>query len=1178
MAHISLKKKVMAATVAMAMGMGTTTVVAPQAIADDVQRILVGNSADDVMGAYEKLPAADLQKLPNGQVQAVWCIDYANRGVPNDMEVRKLTGQSGAYGTDLSIDPDIQKAAINVTKELIKAHKAGDDVREQKMNFILQGLLGNNLGYLNKVRSNILEGKRDSVNGMLEGPVVRTNEFTQLTGFQIEYRTTDNRAGKKDGQTNYKLVKNNSAFAQVESNYKSGEYVTIVVPKGYTLDQNRAAIKLPQRYITVEQPGLEGGSSSEENTENNGGNNNNNENNNSVEERNETRYEYHYNYTWIFNYEERSREIYIDNRVSGNWNFKVVQGGNLVTVVERDGKLVITPKDGAKGDVVIVITDSKGKTFEYKVTIDNTSTNNGGGSNTTIVNNYVYNLTINGGSNQGDKHYYIPLPEGGDFKIISGGENAELKNENGKLVIIPKPGSNGKSVVVEIRDKDGNVVGNATINITINTETNVNVETVETGGKIIIENKGSHEFETGGDLVDINENGGQLIITPKPGKSGQAVLVITDEWGNKHRYIINVKNKVTVVNRTITLENGATSRIDITGEWTHRIVSGGENVTVNKNGNTLIVTGVKGKNGTAEIEIVNNNGQVIGRYTIVVTSTQQQIKVNEFNHSISDRDDFTITPGRSSNTIEIVEGEGLVKVERVDGNLVVRPKEGANGKVVIEERNSNGDLLTKWNVTITPADVKEIRREITTSQTLKISGDNLHVVKGEGLVDITKNGNSWTVNPKDGANGELVIEDRDAQGRVNVRYIINIKPVTPKKVNVELTIKNTTTKIIRIEENSTVKVIEGGSKAEVTHEGGKLIIKPKDGATGKIVIEVKNPDGTITNYVVDITQGQVHEHNVTITNPGDGEPSKSGGIEFDIKPGNKVEIVEGDENLVIIEKDGENIVVRPNDDKPGTSGRIVIEERDKDGNTVNRYIIVIDGDDQGNGGNTSGRDKGGKLIITDQNTDEGSFVVEVPGNGGTITIKDGDKDVTKEFEIKDNGDGTFTIIRKDGQPLDRKFTVTWTSPDGKTVTNNTNVNINIDTQSSKNRNGSSNPACIGAISLLSLPLLLAIPVGILSQVKIPGFEHIHGQLNAAIQQANTEIQRGLGIFDNNRAGKAANVNAAAGQIAPLLGAGAAAVGALAVIAGVGAGVVHACGIADLSQGSSKDSNGSSSEN
>ena len=416
------------------------------------------------------------------------------------------------------------------------------------------------------------------------------------------------------------------------------------------------------------------------------------------------------------------------------------------------------------------------------------------------------------------------------------------------------------------------------------------------------------------------------------------------------------------------------------------------------------------------------------------------------------------------------------------------------------------------------------------------------------------------------------------QGRVNVRYIINIKPVTPKKVNVELTIKNTTTKIIRIEENSTVKVIEGGSKAEVTHEGGKLIIKPKDGATGKIVIEVKNPDGTITNYVVDITQGQVHEHNVTITNPGDGEPSKSGGIEFDIKPGNKVEIVEGDENLVIIEKDGENIVVRPNDDKPGTSGRIVIEERDKDGNTVNRYIIVIDGDDQGNGGNTSGRDKGGKLIITDQNTDEGSFVVEVPGNGGTITIKDGDKDVTKEFEIKDNGDGTFTIIRKDGQPLDRKFTVTWTSPDGKTVTNNTNVNINIDTQSSKNRNGSSNPACIGAISLLSLPLLLAIPVGILSQVKIPGFEHIHGQLNAAIQQANTEIQRGLGIFDNNRAGKAANVNAAAGQIAPLLGAGAAAVGALAVIAGVGAGVVHACGIADLSQGSSKDSNGSSSEN
>ena len=103
MAQISLKKKVMAATIAMTMTLGTTAVFAPQAMADDVQRILVGKSTDDVMGAYEKLPAADLQKLQNGQVQAVWCIDYSNRGVPENMEVRKLTGQSGAYGTDLTL-------------------------------------------------------------------------------------------------------------------------------------------------------------------------------------------------------------------------------------------------------------------------------------------------------------------------------------------------------------------------------------------------------------------------------------------------------------------------------------------------------------------------------------------------------------------------------------------------------------------------------------------------------------------------------------------------------------------------------------------------------------------------------------------------------------------------------------------------------------------------------------------------------------------------------------------------------------------------------------------------------------------------------------------------------------------------------------------------------------------
>ena len=185
------------------------------------------------------------------------------------------------------------------------------------------------------------------------------------------------------------------------------------------------------------------------------------------------------------------------------------------------------------------------------------------------------------------------------------------------------------------------------------------------------------------------------------------------------------------------------------------------------------------------------------------------------------------------------------------------------------------------------------------------------------------------------------------------------------------------------------------------------------------------------------------------------------------------------------------------------------------------------------------------------------------------------------YQEWDNGDGTWTLIRKDGKPLNGDLSITWTSPDGKTVTNN--VNITVNTGSSNNREGgSSNPACVGAISLLSLPLLLAIPVGILSQVQIPGFEHISAQLNAAIQQANTEIQKGLGIFDQNRAGAAANVDDAAAQIAPLIGAGAAAVGALAVIAGVGAGVMHACGVVDLneasSNGSSSNSNGGSSIN
>ena len=1052
----------MAATIAMTMTLGTTAVFAPQAMADDVQRILVGKSTDDVMGAYEKLPAADLQKLQNGQVQAVWCIDYSNRGVPENMEVRKLTGQSGAYGTDLTIDPDIEKAAINVTKELIKAHKAGDDVREQKMNFILQGLLGNNLGYLNKVRSNILDGKRDSVNGMLEGPSVRASEFTQLTGFRIERRQTDNRVGKRDGQTNYMLVKNLGAFAQVEANYKPGEYVTVVVPKGYTLDQTRQALQLPQRYITIEQPGLDitvetpkptlppkpPAPKVEQNTE-------------IREERTTHEYHYHYNYyqrTYVFTYQS-SRDFTVDVNVGGNWTYEVAQGGNLVVVEKRNGQLVVTPKPGANGDVIIWVTDANGNKYQYCLTVNNT---------TRTVEDAA-TIVVGGGNNNGQ----FQIPNGGSWTIINGQEWVDTQERGGRLIITPKPGSHGKNVVVEITDANGHKV-KVNVTIVVKTTSQNYVGTTINGGSLTIENRTSWTFESGQDLVNVREEGGKLIVEGKPGKNGVAVIVVTDQWGNTYRYTVNVVNSIVVDVRSFQLIDGAQndSTVRNAGNWTHRVVSGAEFVEVTRKGDTLTVKGKNDQNGTAVVELLNDKGFVFGRYTYYVSATPA-VQAQVVNENITDQQIFHIQRGASTNKLTLISGGDLVD-RKGTGDWTLTPKQGANGTVVVEERNSRGQLLTTYNITITPVQIKEITGTITTTQRATLTGTNLVITSGHGLADLTKEGGQWKLTPKNP--GTVIIEDRDRDGRVIARYIFTITPGEKKVYEIEQTITVENTYTTTIEGNSTHKVIEGSDLVNVTVENGTLKVTPKDGKSGTVIIEVTNPNGDIGRHTI---------------------------------------IIE-DQNV-----------------PPATD-----------------------------------RNKGGTITIIDKNPGKGSFTVETPGQGGgTITIKDGDKDVTGEYDIKDNGDGTFTIIRKDGQPLPGNLKVSWTSPDGKNVTNY--VNVTIFGGGSSKGEGSSDPKCIGAISLLSLPLLLAIPVGILSQVQIPGFEHVHAQLNAALREVNSQIQKGLGVFNENQAAAAANVEAAAANVAPLAGMAAAAVGLLAVTAGATAGVLEACGVVDLKEASSK---------
>ena len=70
--------------------------------------------------------------------------------------------------------------------------------------------------------------------------------------------------------------------------------------------------------------------------------------------------------------------------------------------------------------------------------------------------------------------------------------------------------------------------------------------------------------------------------------------------------------------------------------------------------------------------------------------------------------------------------------------------------------------------------------------------------------------------------------------------------------------------------------------------------------------------------------------------------------------------------------------------------------------------------------------------------------------------------------------------------------------------------------------------CVATSVGFGLPLLALIPLGLASQMEIPGLSDVVGQANAQLQAANTQIQQQLGLFNPEIA---AQVDAANKQLA-----------------------------------------------
>ncbi|WP_210399725.1 YPDG domain-containing protein, partial [Corynebacterium sp. HMSC072D12] len=373
-----------------------------------------------------------------------------------------------------------------------------------------------------------------------------------------------------------------------------------------------------------------------------------------------------------------------------------------------------------------------------------------------------------------------------------------------------------------------------------------------------------------------------------------------------------------------------------------------------------------------------------------------------------------------------------------------------------------------------------------------------------------------------------------------------------------------------VPEDSTVEV-EGPGKAKIDENGNLVVDIDEDAKPGdKVVVEVKDPEGnTIDDSTVTVTepsapdtdQADEFEPGYEDGNGKPGEDVKVPAPEFKDKDGNDTKAPEdtkftpgenAPEGVTVDENTGEITVPVPEDAKPGDKITVPVEVTYPDGSKDNVDVTVTVGEPDAPAEKPDWKDGKGKP----------GDKVEIPNTGGDVP-----DDTTVETEgpgkaeINENGK-LIVDIDKDAKPGD-KVVVVVKDKDGNEIDK---VVVEVE---EKTGNGSSdlsskpNERCINTGLGVGIPLLFLIPVGLASQMNIPGLSDFVAPINKQIRDLNTQLQKQAGVFNGPLAGKMAGIDAqlkrfgvdhqqAAGAVA-LIAAGALAIGLIADACAPGGG-------------------------
>ena len=377
--------------------------------------------------------------------------------------------------------------------------------------------------------------------------------------------------------------------------------------------------------------------------------------------------------------------------------------------------------------------------------------------------------------------------------------------------------------------------------------------------------------------------------------------------------------------------------------------------------------------------------------------------------------------------------------------------------------------------------------------------------------------------------GKVVVKDKngDKVGEVDVK-ITKPKTDVPDTSNVSVV-------------PDAVTVVEGqeGKPFEVAKnipEGGKVVV---DGL----------PDG----LSVDESTGEVTGTPSTISDWGKDEEERDVEVTVSVTDKDGKEVAQGTKTVTVqrdTDGDGQPDVTDTDDDNDGATDA---EEAaaGTDPKDASSKPEAKPGDDQG----ATSVDKSGVKDVKPSGEDQNTGIkVTNPDEGTNVSATDKNgKDVPAK--IDDNGN----VVVTPGEDAEGPITVVIEDEDldgGKTE-----VEVGVKDEEPGNQGGSSNvpggsslpglssgssnvdwERCAPAAAGVGLPLLFLLPIGLASQMNIPGFSPLVKQVSAQIDginrqlgQQNTALQKQLGIYNGPLAKQASQIDLMLKKVSPEAG-------------------------------------------